>query len=176
MMGIDISQGMIEQAVSSNQGFLSLRYSVMDAENLELPINFDVIVCNSSFQWFQKPEKVLMRCFNVLRQGGESEYRLPIPSCIVRTLLQRERKSVRIRLHERFLNTLKVHSVSSKAKRNTNSYSVVTDLILCIANFGMNQTSSLLNRRIRFINQSRKWLFESVLLHRNFYRRLYKFH
>lgn len=70
VIGVDISQGMIEQAISSNQEFSNLRYSVMDAENLELPINFDVIFCSSTFQWFQKPENVLTRCFNVLKQGG----------------------------------------------------------------------------------------------------------
>ncbi|MHC1754423.1 MAG: trans-aconitate 2-methyltransferase [Methanosarcina sp.] len=75
--GIDVSQGMIEQAVSSNQELPNLRYSVMDAENLELPINFDVIVCNSSFQWFQKPEQVLNRCFSVLKQGGRIGVQAP---------------------------------------------------------------------------------------------------
>lgn len=77
VMGIDISQGMIEQAARSNQGLPNLRYSVTDAENLELPINFDVIVSNSSFQWFQKPDKVLMRCFNVLKQGGRIGVQAP---------------------------------------------------------------------------------------------------
>ena len=49
----------------------------MDAENLELPINFDVIVCNSSFQWFLEPEKVLIHCFNVLKQGGRIGVQAP---------------------------------------------------------------------------------------------------
>ncbi|MHC1754399.1 MAG: methyltransferase domain-containing protein [Methanosarcina sp.] len=89
VMGIDISKGMIEQAISSSQEFINLTYSVMDAENFELPVNFDIIVCNSAFQWFQKPEQALTSCFNILKQGVESAYRLQLPRCIVRTLLQR---------------------------------------------------------------------------------------
>lgn len=77
MIGIDISESMIEQAVSSSKGFPNLTYYVMDAENLELPVNFDVVVCNSTFQWFQKPEKALIRCFNVLRQGGRIGIQAP---------------------------------------------------------------------------------------------------
>jgi trans-aconitate methyltransferase len=77
LTGIDVSQAMIEQAVNSNQGLSNLRYFVMDAENFELSINFDVIVCNSSFQWFQKPEQVLSCCFNVLKQGGRIGIQAP---------------------------------------------------------------------------------------------------
>ncbi len=77
VLGIDVSQGMIEQAINSSQEFSNLRYSVMDAENLELPTNFDVIICGSTFQWFQKPENVLTRCFNVLKQGGRIGIQAP---------------------------------------------------------------------------------------------------
>jgi ubiquinone/menaquinone biosynthesis C-methylase UbiE len=77
VMGIDISQGMIEQAISSGQEFTNLTYSVMDAENVELPVNFDVIVCNSTFQWFKKPEQALAHCFNTLKQGGRIGIQAP---------------------------------------------------------------------------------------------------
>lgn len=77
VIGIDISQGMIEQAISSGRDLQNLSYSVMDAENFDLPVNFDVIVCNSTFQWFQKPEKTLVRCFNALKQGGRIGIQAP---------------------------------------------------------------------------------------------------
>jgi len=77
VLGIDVSQGMIEQAVSSNKELPNLKYSVMDAESFELNTKFDVIVCNSCFQWFQKPEQVLMRCFNVLKEGGRIGIQAP---------------------------------------------------------------------------------------------------
>jgi ubiquinone/menaquinone biosynthesis C-methylase UbiE len=77
VLGIDVSQGMIEQAVSSNKELHNLKYSVMDAESLELNTKFDVIVCNSCFQWFQKPEQVLMNCFNVLEKGGRIGIQAP---------------------------------------------------------------------------------------------------
>jgi trans-aconitate methyltransferase len=77
VMGIDISQGMIAQAISSNKELSNLKYSVMDAENFELPINFDVIVCNSSFQWFKKPEQVLIHCFNALKKRGRIGVQAP---------------------------------------------------------------------------------------------------
>ncbi len=77
VMGIDISQSMIEQAVSSSQGLPNLTYYVMDAENFELPVNFNIIVCNSTFQWFQKPEQALTCCFNALKQGGRIGVQAP---------------------------------------------------------------------------------------------------
>lgn len=77
VMGIDISQGMIEQAVSSSQGLPNLTYYVMDAENFDLPVKFNVIVCNSTFQWFQKPERALTCCFNALKQGGRIGVQAP---------------------------------------------------------------------------------------------------
>jgi trans-aconitate methyltransferase len=77
VIGVDVSQGMIEQAISSNQGLPNLTYSVMDADTLELPVKFDVILCNSTFQWFQKPEQVLIRCFNALKQGGRIGIQAP---------------------------------------------------------------------------------------------------
>ena len=49
----------------------------MDAENFELPVTFDAIVCNSTFQWFQKPEQALIRCFNALKQGGRIGVQAP---------------------------------------------------------------------------------------------------
>jgi len=70
VIGIDVSQGMIEQAISSNSELPNLRYSVTDAESFKIPINFDVILCNSSFQWFKKPEQALICCFSALKQGG----------------------------------------------------------------------------------------------------------
>lgn len=77
VMGIDISEGMIEQAISSSQGFPNLSYYVMDAENFELPVRFDVIVCNSAFQWFQKPKEALVHCFNALKQAGRIGVQAP---------------------------------------------------------------------------------------------------
>jgi ubiquinone/menaquinone biosynthesis C-methylase UbiE len=77
VMGIDVSEGMIEQAVSSSLEFKNLTYSVMDAQNFELPVNFDAIVCNSTFQWFQKPEQALTCCFNALKQGGRIGVQAP---------------------------------------------------------------------------------------------------
>ena len=77
VMGVDVSQGMIEQAISSNQDLPNLRYSVMNAEDLEVPSKFDVIVCNSSFQWFQKPGQALNRCFNALKHGGRIGVQAP---------------------------------------------------------------------------------------------------
>jgi len=77
VQGIDVSQGMIEQAVGSNKDLPNLKYSVMDAESFELNTKFDVIVCNSCFQWFQKPDQVLTHCFNVLKEGGRIGVQAP---------------------------------------------------------------------------------------------------
>jgi ubiquinone/menaquinone biosynthesis C-methylase UbiE len=77
VMGVDASHGMIERAISSNQDLPGIKYAAMSAEDLELPDRFDVIFCNSSFQWFQKPEQALNRCFNVLEQGGRIGIQAP---------------------------------------------------------------------------------------------------
>jgi ubiquinone/menaquinone biosynthesis C-methylase UbiE len=77
VMGVDASRGMIEKAISANQDLPNIKYTVMNAEDLELCDRFNAIVCNSSFQCFQNPEQALRCCFNVLKHEGKIGVQAP---------------------------------------------------------------------------------------------------
>lgn len=70
VVGVDVSEGMINQAVKSSGGVSNLSFEVKDAENLGFIENFDVIFCNSAFQWFSNPFKVIEQCYQALRNAG----------------------------------------------------------------------------------------------------------
>src|SRR3989339_1928373 len=57
VVGIDPSEGMIEKAREkfSHQG---ITFRVCSAEQLDYKNEFDIIFCNSAFQWFADPAKV----------------------------------------------------------------------------------------------------------------------
>jgi trans-aconitate methyltransferase len=47
---------MIREAIEKSKG-LDIMYEVKSAEEMEYEVSFDVIFCNSAFQWFKDPEK-----------------------------------------------------------------------------------------------------------------------
>lgn len=65
--GIDISAGMIEKAAAAYPG---IEFRVGAAEELDIEGEFDVVFCNSSFQWFREPAKALGGMFRALKSGG----------------------------------------------------------------------------------------------------------
>lgn len=77
VVGVDISEGMIKEAIRSNNDLPNINYLVKDAENLDFKNRFDVIYCNSSFQWFLKPKKVLEQCLEALKPGGRMGIQAP---------------------------------------------------------------------------------------------------
>ena len=48
-----------------------------EAEFLDMPGRFDVIFCNSAFQWFQQPLRALQACARALRPGGRIGIQAP---------------------------------------------------------------------------------------------------
>jgi ubiquinone/menaquinone biosynthesis C-methylase UbiE len=80
VLGMDISEAMIEEAVRKNDGKLNVQYLVKDAECLDITDTFDVIYCNSTFQWFSNPEKVLIQCFTALKTEGRMGIQAPATS------------------------------------------------------------------------------------------------
>ena len=80
VLGTDISGGMIEEAIHKNDGRLNIRYLVKDAECLGFIDKFDVVYCNSTFQWFSNPEKVLKQCFTALKADGRMGIQAPATS------------------------------------------------------------------------------------------------
>jgi trans-aconitate methyltransferase len=73
--GIDPSEGMIGAA--SGQGGQDIFYTVNKAEELDIMNEFDVIFCNSAFQWFQNPQVALRNCHHALREGGRMGIQAP---------------------------------------------------------------------------------------------------
>ena len=80
VLGTDISEGMIDEAIHKTDGQANVRYLVKDAEYLGFIDKFDVIYCNSTFQWFSNPEKVLKQCFTALKADGRMGIQAPATS------------------------------------------------------------------------------------------------
>jgi len=80
VFGMDISEGMIDDAIQKTDGQVNVRYVVKDAECLGFTDKFDVVYCNSAFQWFSNPEKVLKQCFTALKAGGRIGIQAPATS------------------------------------------------------------------------------------------------
>lgn len=74
--GIDPSEGMIGAA--DNQGeHDNISYAVNRAEEFDIMNEFDVIFCNSAFQWFQNPHHALRNCHSALHKGGRMGIQAP---------------------------------------------------------------------------------------------------
>src|SRR5208337_2843127 len=80
VVGTDISGSMINEAISNNAGQPNVSFLVKDAECLGISNSFDVIYCNSAFQWFSHPKKVLKQCFAALKPGGRMGIQAPATS------------------------------------------------------------------------------------------------
>ncbi|MGO9569159.1 MAG: class I SAM-dependent methyltransferase [Desulfomonilaceae bacterium] len=76
VVGVDASDGMIEEA-RRNYSYLGLNFDVCSADRLPYADSFDVIFCNSTFQWFKKPEPVLKSCYTALRHTGKMAIQAP---------------------------------------------------------------------------------------------------
>lgn len=70
VLGIDLSEGMIREARSRYKHMCNLDFVIMDVVNLDYINKFDRIFCNSAFQWFSQPEKILAGCFAALKPEG----------------------------------------------------------------------------------------------------------
>ncbi len=53
-----------------------IEFYVLRAEEMDFREEFDVIFCNSAFQWF-KPDEVLPRCYRALRKNGRIGVQAP---------------------------------------------------------------------------------------------------
>ncbi|MGP8201397.1 MAG: class I SAM-dependent methyltransferase [Limisphaerales bacterium] len=67
VVGTDISAGMIHQAQARYPG---TEFRVMAAESLGYTEEFDVVFCNSFFQWFTQPGKAVAAMRAALRSDG----------------------------------------------------------------------------------------------------------
>lgn len=76
VIGVDSSEGMIEKAQEkfANQ---NISFRVCSAEQLDYQNEFDVIFCNSAFQWFVNPHKALNACHDSLKINGRMAIQAP---------------------------------------------------------------------------------------------------
>ena len=76
VVGVDPSDGMIEKAKErfSNQ---DISFHVCSAEQLDYQKEFDIIFCNSAFQWFVNPAKAIKACHNSLTINGKMAIQAP---------------------------------------------------------------------------------------------------
>jgi ubiquinone/menaquinone biosynthesis C-methylase UbiE len=88
VVGTDISEGMINEAIHTGSDQQNLRYFVRDAERLGFINRFDVIYCNSAFQWFSQPHKVLEQCLAALKTDGRMGIQAPATSMYCPNFLQ----------------------------------------------------------------------------------------
>jgi len=74
--GIDPSKGMIREAIENNRDF-DISFEIKSAEEMDYKDCFDVIFCNSVFQWFKYPQKVVENCYTALHKGGRIGIQAP---------------------------------------------------------------------------------------------------
>lgn len=79
VVGIDSAEGMINRAKNENQD-LDIHFEVSDVEALEYANTFDIVFCNSVFQWFKSPDKSLKKLYNALNFGGKIGIEAPATS------------------------------------------------------------------------------------------------
>ncbi|MEM2111968.1 MAG: methyltransferase domain-containing protein [Candidatus Bathyarchaeia archaeon] len=76
VIGIDSANGMIEIA-RQTYSQCNISFEICSAENLNYNEQFDVIFCNSTFQWFKNPVTVLRNCYRALRKNGRMSVQAP---------------------------------------------------------------------------------------------------
>ncbi len=74
--GVDPSEGMIREAENKRDG-MDITYAVNTAEGLQYQDAFNVIFCNSTFQWFRDPIRALKNCYTALQKGGRMGIQAP---------------------------------------------------------------------------------------------------
>lgn len=76
VVGIDPAAAMIETARAGAAG-QEILFLLGGAEELPFTDTFDVVFCNSAFQWFSKPADALAVCHRALRPGGRMGIQAP---------------------------------------------------------------------------------------------------
>ena len=75
VVGIDLSPEMI--ALAREAAPEGIEFVTGPAEELDMPGEFDAILCNSAFQWFTDEPRALANCFAALRPGGRVAMQVP---------------------------------------------------------------------------------------------------
>ena len=76
VIGVDPSAGMIQKA-KENYSDQYLSFHNRSAEQLDYQDEFEIIFCNSAFQWFADTEKAVKACHNALKHNGKMAIQAP---------------------------------------------------------------------------------------------------
>lgn len=76
VVGVDPSAEMIEKAKEKNKA-LEIIFQIASSEKLNYNNNFNVIFCNSVFQWFKTPEESIQGFYKALAKGGRVGIQAP---------------------------------------------------------------------------------------------------
>jgi len=76
VLGIDPSPRMIDEARAAH-GSARVQFEVGSGEALDVREEFDVVFCNSAFQWLRDPARSLRGCHAALRRGGRMGLQAP---------------------------------------------------------------------------------------------------
>jgi trans-aconitate methyltransferase len=87
VVGVDAAEGMIAKAVEKFRG-RGIRFRRCAADALGSSGEFDLIFCNSTFQWFTDPMPVLAACHEALRAGGRMVVQAPATNMYCPNFLQ----------------------------------------------------------------------------------------
>ena len=68
VLGIDNSEGMIKKAREQERP--NLDFEKMDARELDLDLNFDIIFSNAALHWIKDHQNLLANCHNLLNDKG----------------------------------------------------------------------------------------------------------
>jgi trans-aconitate methyltransferase len=76
VVGIDLSEGMINEAKRQYK-HANITFKVQSAQQLDYQSFFNVIFCNSAFQWFKNVEQVILNCYQALKKNGRIGIQAP---------------------------------------------------------------------------------------------------
>lgn len=74
-VGIDLSEGMVYQSRRSFGN--AIQFRTMKAEDIPFENEFDVILCNSTFQWIKDVDKAIANFYRALKRGGRVGIQAP---------------------------------------------------------------------------------------------------
>lgn len=80
VVGIDQSEGMIQQAQHTYAN-KDIEFRVLSDDQISFSNEFDIIFCNSVFQWFKDPFRTLKKFKKVLRIPGKVGVQAPAREC-----------------------------------------------------------------------------------------------
>ncbi|MCE5270178.1 methyltransferase domain-containing protein [bacterium] len=76
VLGVDSAAGMLAQA-RQNSGDDSIEFVQSEAGGMDFDRQFDIVFCNSAFQWFREPAPALEAIRRALRPGGRVGVQAP---------------------------------------------------------------------------------------------------